>query len=61
MRAQANAENELDMSINSIKPMIARQNTTKKRPYGSFAFSIHSVCEHFELDFDEARAASADL
>ena len=54
MRAQANAENELDMYINSIKPMIARQNTTKKR-------SIHSVCEHFELDFDEARAASADL
>ena len=41
-------------SINSIKPMDAKQKSAKKR-------SIHAVCEHFEPVFAAADAASADL
>ncbi|MEW5837351.1 MAG: hypothetical protein AB1717_00755 [Pseudomonadota bacterium] len=41
-------------SINSIKPMDAKQKAVKKR-------SIHAVCEHFDLVFGAADAASADL
>ncbi|MEW5838011.1 MAG: hypothetical protein AB1717_04175 [Pseudomonadota bacterium] len=41
-------------SINSIRSMDARQKAAKKR-------NINELCEHFELLFDAADAASADL